>query len=107
MKKIFIAASVAALALTSCRENDSMVESSNFGMNAVSAADCFTLATAEKTSTGTAAVTIPGVTATSTASPAVTWGMTQPFFNETFPSAWNVTPRNTGDFQGSWTKYKF
>lgn len=39
MKKIFIAASVAALALTSCRENDSMVESSNFGMNAVSAAD--------------------------------------------------------------------
>lgn len=65
----------------------------------------FTLATAEKTSTGTAAVTIPGVT-TSVSDPAQLWGMTQPFFNEG-TSGWNVSPRNTGDFQGRWTKYTF
>lgn len=38
MKKLTIMA-IAALSLAACRENDSMVESSNFAMNAVSAAD--------------------------------------------------------------------
>lgn len=65
----------------------------------------FTLATAEKTATGTAAVTIPGVASALVSDPAQLWGMTQPFFNER--TVWNVTPRNTGDFQGTWTKYSF
>lgn len=64
----------------------------------------FTLATAEKTAAGTAAVTIPGVTSALVSDPAQLWGMTQPFFND---GRWNVSPRNTGDFQGTWTKYSF
>lgn len=77
MKKVLIAASVAALALTSCRENDSLVESSNFGMNAVSAADYNV--------TGLPVTAVKGDITTNT----------------------TVTPRNTGDFQGTWTKYTF
>ncbi|MDC8103472.1 hypothetical protein ACNFU2_01025 [Chryseobacterium sp. PTM-20240506] len=64
----------------------------------------FTFATASKIGTTTAALTIPGVT-TSTSNPANLWGMSQPFFNEA--TAWNVSPRNCGDFQGTWTKYNF
>ncbi|WP_163401435.1 hypothetical protein [Flavobacterium fluviatile] len=64
----------------------------------------FTFATASKIGSTTAALTIPGVTATSTSNPAAVWGMTQPFFNT---PGWNVTPRNCGDFQGTWTKYAF
>lgn len=48
-------------------------------------------------------VAITGVT-TSVSDPAQLWGMTQPFFND---GRWNVSPRNTGDFQGTWTKYSF
>ncbi|ASW75806.1 hypothetical protein IQ37_01960 [Chryseobacterium piperi] len=64
----------------------------------------FTFATASKVGSTTAALTIPGVT-TSTSNPANLWGMSQPFFNEA--TAWNVSPRNCGDFQGTWTKYNF
>ncbi|MDH6250602.1 hypothetical protein M2347_000329 [Chryseobacterium sp. H1D6B] len=64
----------------------------------------FTFAAASKIGAATAALTIPGVT-TSTTNPANVWGMSQPFFNET--AAWNVAPRNCGDFQGTWTKYNF
>lgn len=66
----------------------------------------FTFATASKIGSTTAALTISGVTATSTASPAATWGMTQPFFNTAVP-VWNVSPRNCGDFKGTWTNYSF
>ena len=38
MKKLTLIA-IAALSLAACRQNDSMVESSEFAMNAVSAAD--------------------------------------------------------------------
>lgn len=64
----------------------------------------FTFATASKVGSTTAALTIPGVT-TSTTNPANVWGMTQPFFNEA--TAWNVSPRDCGDFRGTWTKYNF
>ncbi|MCS3530647.1 hypothetical protein [Chryseobacterium sp. JUb7] len=33
---------------------------------------------------------------------ATSFGMVQPFYNS---GAWNVSPRNCGDFQGVWTKY--
>ncbi|MFP9097942.1 hypothetical protein ACLI09_02715 [Flavobacterium sp. RHBU_24] len=66
----------------------------------------FTFATASKIGSTTAALTISGVTATSTTSPATAWGMTQPFFNVT-STPWNVTPRNCGDFKGTWTNYSF
>ena len=39
-----------------------------------------------------------------TGSTAALWGMSQPFFNE---GSWNVSPRNCGGFQGTWTKYNF
>ncbi|WP_228448091.1 MULTISPECIES: hypothetical protein [unclassified Chryseobacterium] len=39
-----------------------------------------------------------------TGSTAALWGMNQPFYNE---GSWNVSPRNCGGFQGSWTKYNF
>jgi hypothetical protein len=64
----------------------------------------FTFATASKVGSGSSALTIPGVI-NSTTNPANLWGMTQPFFNESF--AWNVSPRNCGDFKGVWTKYNF
>ncbi|EJL68142.1 hypothetical protein [Chryseobacterium populi] len=64
----------------------------------------FTFATASKIGSTTAALTIPGTTI-STSNPANVWGMTQPFFNES--PAWNVSPRNCGDFKGTWTKYNF
>lgn len=37
-------------------------------------------------------------------SSAALFGMSQPFFNN---GGWNVSPRNCGNFQGSWTKYDF
>lgn len=64
----------------------------------------FTYATASRIGSTTAALTISGVTATSTSNPAAVWGMTQPFFNE---GSWTVSPRNCGDFQGTWTNYSF
>ncbi|MEY8761245.1 hypothetical protein [Chryseobacterium tongliaoense] len=64
----------------------------------------FTFATASKIGSTTAALTIPGTTI-STSNPANVWGMSQPFFNES--PAWNVSPRNCGDFKGTWTKYNF
>ncbi|ASK29301.1 hypothetical protein CEY12_03915 [Chryseobacterium sp. T16E-39] len=64
----------------------------------------FTFATASKIGASSSALNIPGITA-STANPAHLWGMAQPFFNESF--AWNVSPRNCGDFKGNWTKYDF
>ncbi|MFD1604458.1 hypothetical protein ACFSJW_13700 [Flavobacterium artemisiae] len=64
----------------------------------------FTYATASKIGSTTAALAISGVTATSTSNPATAWGMTQPFFNE---GSWTVSPRNCGDFQGTWTNYSF
>ncbi|MCW3162739.1 hypothetical protein [Chryseobacterium oryctis] len=38
------------------------------------------------------------------ASSAALFGMTQPFFNS---GAWNVSPRDCGNFKGIWTKYDF
>lgn len=64
----------------------------------------FTYATAEKITAGTNPVTVPGVVSAIVSDPAQTFGMTQPFFNE---GAWNVSPRNCGNFKGSWTKYTF
>ena len=55
--------------------------------------------------TGLGTANIPAANL-ATATSAATWGMAQPFFN-IVPPAWNVSPRNCGDFQGSWTKYKF
>lgn len=63
----------------------------------------FSKATASVSGTTYTPITISGVT-TSVSDPAQLWGMTQPFFNS--PSL-NLNPRNCGDFQGSWTKYKF
>lgn len=64
----------------------------------------FTFAIASKVGFSSSAITIPGVT-TSTTNPANLWGMTQPFFNEM--TAWNVSSRNCGNFRGVWTKYDF
>lgn len=50
----------------------------------------------------TGAGTGTGITG-ATGTTAATWGMTQPFFNNT--PIWNVNPRNCGDFKGTWTKY--
>ncbi len=66
----------------------------------------FTFATASRIGSTTAALTVSGVIATSTTTPAATWGMTQPFFNTSVP-VWNVSPRNCGDFKGTWTNYSF
>lgn len=51
-------------------------------------------------STTTPNLVVPGGTVGT-----LTGGMTQPFFNGS--PAWNVSPRNCGDFKGTWTKYNF
>lgn len=79
------------------------VNSADLNFTSVSAHG-FTYATASRIGSTTAALTISGVTATSTSNPAAVWGMTQPFFNE---GSWVVSPRNCGDFQGTWTNYSF
>lgn len=79
------------------------VNSAHLNFTSVSAHG-FTYATASRIGSTTAALTISGVTATSTSNPAAVWGMTQPFFNE---GSWTVSPRNCGDFQGTWTNYSF
>jgi len=53
------------------------------------------------TGTGTASIPAGNLLTGTTAS---LWGMSQPYFNE---GPWNVSPRNCGSFQGSWTKYDF
>lgn len=51
--------------------------------------------------TGTAGIPLANLL---TGSPASGWGMSQAFFNN---GGWNVSPRNSGNFQGIWTKYNF
>lgn len=58
--------------------------------------------TAAATGAGTANIPAANL---ATGTPAATWGMSQPFFNK--GTSWSVVPRNTGDFQGRWTKYTF
>ncbi len=53
------------------------------------------------TGLGTAGIPAANLMVSSTAS---AFGMSQPFFNN---GGWNVSPRNCGDFQGTWTKYDF
>ncbi|ANF49103.1 hypothetical protein A0O34_00385 [Chryseobacterium glaciei] len=51
------------------------------------------------TGVGTAAITN-----ISNTSSAALFGISQPFYNV---AAWNISPRNCGDFTGIWTKYDF
>jgi len=53
--------------------------------------------------TGLGTAGIPAANIVSSAS-ANAFGMSQPFFNN---GAWNLSPRNCGNFQGIWTKYDF
>ncbi|MCT2409273.1 hypothetical protein NZD88_17120 [Chryseobacterium antibioticum] len=57
--------------------------------------------TTSVTGTGTSGIPAANLLTGTTAS---SWGMSQPFFNE---GPWNVSPRNCGNFQGTWTKYNF
>ncbi|KFF17874.1 hypothetical protein [Chryseobacterium sp. JM1] len=57
--------------------------------------------TTSVTGTGTSGIPAANLLTGTTAS---SWGMSQPFFNE---GPWNVSPRNSGNFQGAWTKYDF
>lgn len=50
---------------------------------------------------GTAGIPVANLVVSATAD---AFGMSQPFYNL---GAWNVSPRNCGDFQGIWTKYDF
>lgn len=52
------------------------------------------------TGLGTAGIPAGNLMVSSTAS---AFGMSSPFFS----LAWNVSPRNCGNFQGTWTKYNF
>ena len=51
------------------------------------------------TGLGTSGIPAINLAASSVAS---SFGMVQPFYNS---GAWNISPRNCGDFQGVWTKY--
>jgi hypothetical protein len=53
------------------------------------------------TGLGTAGIPAANLVVSATAD---AFGMSQPFFNN---GGWNVSPRNCGDFQGTWTKYDF
>lgn len=52
------------------------------------------------TGVGTAGIPAANLVVSSTAN---AFGMSSPFFS----LAWNVSPRNCGNFQGTWTKYDF
>ncbi|SDH86785.1 hypothetical protein SAMN05421846_102327 [Chryseobacterium taeanense] len=53
------------------------------------------------TGLGTAGIPAANLVVSATAD---AFGMSQPFFNN---GGWNVSPRNCGNFQGTWTKYDF
>ncbi|WP_034753167.1 hypothetical protein [Chryseobacterium daeguense] len=57
--------------------------------------------TTSVTGTGTSGIPAANLAVSASAS---LFGMSQPFFNN---GGWNVSPRNCGNFQGSWTKYDF
>ncbi|GAA4161388.1 hypothetical protein GCM10022217_26970 [Chryseobacterium ginsenosidimutans] len=57
--------------------------------------------TTSVTGLGTAGIPAANLVVSATAD---AFGMSQPFFNN---GGWNVSPRNCGDFQGTWTKYDF
>ncbi|AZI20677.1 hypothetical protein [Chryseobacterium taklimakanense] len=53
--------------------------------------------------TGAGTANIPAANL-ATGTPAASWGMDAPFFNGL---SLDLSPRNSGDFQGTWTKYDF
>lgn len=57
--------------------------------------------TTSVTGTGTAGIPVANLAVSASAD---AFGMSQPFYNL---GGWNVSPRNCGNFQGSWTKYDF